>query len=124
MGFSFGGAGQLKEDCYYDPKLSSQPKIQPTGCISALLGEDCLGSSSKNIPSSNVIWNNFLVLNLKTNAVCMAMPTDKGVEFSLSREIIENISYQNCLRAQKGELTPIVFFASGVSKLYHFIRPF
>jgi hypothetical protein len=60
-------------------------------------------------------------LNIETDAVRMAMFADKDMGFPILREVIENISHGFCLDAAKREFTPIMFVASGVNNLQHFM---
>jgi hypothetical protein len=60
-------------------------------------------------------------LNIKTDLVSMTMFADKGVKIPSVREVIENISHHLCRDAVKRELTPIMFVASGVNNLQHFM---
>jgi len=49
----------------------------------------------------------------------MALVADEGVESAHPGEIIDNVSHQLRLRAEKSQLTPIMFIASGINNFQH-----
>jgi hypothetical protein len=62
----------------------------------------------------------FQGLSLKTQAMGVAVLADKGVELSLSVEIIKQVMHKLGRSSIDGNLTPLVFGASQIDKHQHF----
>jgi hypothetical protein len=61
----------------------------------------------------------FQGLSLKTQAMGVAVLADKGVELSLSVEIIKQVPHQLGPSCIDGKLTPLVFGASPIDNYQH-----
>jgi len=60
-------------------------------------------------------------LNIETDLVGMTIFADKGMGIPITMKVIENIPHYFCLDAVECELTPIMFVASEVNNLQHFM---